>query len=172
MASFFIDNHLGFDDDGKGWMKVAHDRRQRVKRVKSVGEEITQRPERDAGEHQDWSRVVLKRTKAVTKRDIHHDAAQQLKDTRSTPDAMAPGQMRRLEQSNLPPKRKELSSESRRKIQQMRFGMGFTQDQLNAMCSFPVNTIREIEAGHLCPNPKQLARLSHELKTSLKYDWV
>jgi ribosome-binding protein aMBF1 (putative translation factor) len=171
------ENHLGFEDDGKGWIRVTY-HRQRQRRQKSSHaagsqEEVAQQVEREAGDHQDWSRVVLKRVdRATVRQQIRREGVHQLKGERTTTEALAPGQMRRLEQSDMPPKRKELSSESRRKIQQIRFGMGFTQDELNAMCALPVNTIREIEAGHLCPNPKQLASISNQLKTSLKYDWA
>ena len=44
-----------------------------------------------------------------------------------------------------------------------------TQAELNTACAFPPNTIQKIEAGHLCPTPKQLEVLNRVLKTSLKY---
>jgi len=45
-----------------------------------------------------------------------------------------------------------------------------TQAVLNTACSFPANTIRDIESGRLCPTPTQLNVLNRVLRTALKYD--
>ena len=37
-------------------------------------------------------------------------------------------------------------------------------------CGFPVNTVREIEAGRLCPTPQMLDVLNKVLKAKLKYN--
>jgi ribosome-binding protein aMBF1 (putative translation factor) len=52
-------------------------------------------------------------------------------------------------------------------MMQLRAAMKKTQVELNQLCSFPVNTIRDIEAGRLTPNPGQLIRLNAVLKTKL-----
>jgi len=51
-----------------------------------------------------------------------------------------------------------------------RTAAGWNQVQLNQQCGFPVNTIREIEAGRLTPNTQQLNTLNRVLKTGLKYE--
>jgi ribosome-binding protein aMBF1 (putative translation factor) len=64
---------------------------------------------------------------------------------------------------------KTLSSESRQEIVNKRAAAGQTQTQLNVLCNFPVNTIRDIEAGRYSPTPAQLNVLNRVLKTGLKY---
>ena len=44
------------------------------------------------------------------------------------------------------------------------------QVDLNVQCQFPVNTIREIEAGRLVPTIQQLNPLNRVLKTGLKLE--
>lgn len=66
---------------------------------------------------------------------------------------------------------KSLSPASRAEIVRLRTSMEpkKTQAELNTACSFPANTIRDIEAGRLCPTPKQLEVLNRVLHTTLKY---
>ena len=66
-------------------------------------------------------------------------------------------------------KLKQLAPESRQEIVTKRAAMKKSQVELNQLCSFPVNTIREIEAGRVCPTIGQLNTLNRVLKTGLKY---
>jgi ribosome-binding protein aMBF1 (putative translation factor) len=66
-------------------------------------------------------------------------------------------------------KQKTLTAESRQEIIQKRVALGKNQVQLNQDCRFPVNTIREFEAGRLCPTVQQLNMLNRVLRASLKY---
>lgn len=67
---------------------------------------------------------------------------------------------------------KSLSSESRAQIIRLRTTRtpSWTQTELNTACSFPPHTIRDIEAGRLCPTPTQLNVLNRVLRTALKYE--
>ena len=65
-------------------------------------------------------------------------------------------------------KPKQLAPESRQEIVTKRAAMKQSQVELNQRCSFPVNTIREFEAGRLCPTIGQLNTLNRVLKTGLK----
>ena len=67
---------------------------------------------------------------------------------------------------------KSLSAESRATIVRLRTTREppMTQAGLNTACSFPANTIRDIESGKLCPTPTQLNVLNRVLRTALKYD--
>lgn len=76
---------------------------------------------------------------------------------------------RKLESEDLPAPTKSLSGESRALIVKKRTEASQTQAQLNNACSFPANTIRDIESGKLCPTPTQLNVLNRVLKTQLKY---
>lgn len=76
---------------------------------------------------------------------------------------------RRLEDDDMPKPKKSLSTESRQAILHGRVANKWNQAQLNTQCSFPQNTIRDIENGKLCPTPQQLNILSRVLKVVLKY---
>ena len=65
-------------------------------------------------------------------------------------------------------KAKQLAPESRQEIVTKRAAMKKSQVELNQLCNFPVNTIREIEAGRICPTIGQLNTLNRVLKTGLK----
>jgi len=75
---------------------------------------------------------------------------------------------RKLEETEIG-KAKSLTPESRNEIVQKRVALGKSQVQLNQDCRFPVNTMREIESGRLCPSVQQLNVLNRVLKASLKY---
>ena len=109
---------------------------------------------------QDWTPVVVKNTKkpAHNGGPIH------------PPVTAAVAAARRLDGDDTHPKpTKSLSSESRQAILQGRVANKWNQTQLNTQCSFPQNTIRDIENGKLCPTPQQLNVLSRVLKVVLKY---
>ena len=67
---------------------------------------------------------------------------------------------------------KSLSAESRATFVRLRTTREppMTQAGLNTACSFPANTIRDIESGKLCPTPTQLNVLNRVLRTALKYE--
>ena len=109
---------------------------------------------------QDWATVVVRNTKKPT-----HTGG----PTRPHVTA-AVALASRLDSDHHHPKpTKSLSSESRQAILQGRVANKWNQAQLNTQCSFPQNTIRDIENGKLCPTPQQLNVLSRVLKVVLKY---
>jgi ribosome-binding protein aMBF1 (putative translation factor) len=57
----------------------------------------------------------------------------------------------------------------RQEITNRRVAKLWTQADLNKYCSFPQNTIREIESGRLAPNPHQLTVLNRILKGGIHY---
>lgn len=105
---------------------------------------------------QDWTPVVVNKGKT--------------RSSASDQKHMSPGlaAQHRLENDE-PRKTKSLSPESRQAILQARVANKWNQSQLNTQCSFPQNTIRDIENGKLCPTPQQLSVLSRVLKVILKY---
>lgn len=107
---------------------------------------------------QDWTPVVVRSTGAA-------------KAARSKPVTKPAGSsaFRRLDEEELPVATKFLSSESRTEMIKARTAKTMTQAQLNTACAFPLNTIRDIENGKLCPTPKQLSVLSRTLGISMKY---
>lgn len=110
-------------------------------------------------EHQNWETVIIKKNRKVTAQGSH-------KPLVTAGAALA----RRLEDDDLPKATKSLSAESRAEIVRRRTATEQTQAQLNTVCAFPVNTIRDIESGKLCPTPAQLNTLNRVLRVSLKYN--
>jgi hypothetical protein len=106
---------------------------------------------------QDWESVKLKPTakKAVSK------------PARSA-GATA---LSHVEAEELPLPTKSLGPASRAEIIRLRTTHvpAWTQADLNRACSFSPHTIRDIEAGRLCPTPKQLDVLNRVLHAALKY---
>ena len=105
---------------------------------------------------QDWTPVVVNKIKT--------------RSSASGQKHVSPGlaAQHRVENDE-PRKTKSLSPESRQAILQARVANKWNQTQLNTQCSFPQNTIRDIENGKLCPTPQQLNVLSRVLKVILKY---
>jgi len=105
---------------------------------------------------QDWTPVVVNKVKT--------------RSSASGQKHVSPGlaAQHRIENDE-PRKTKSLSPESRQAILQARVANKWNQTQLNTQCSFPQNTIRDIENGKLCPTPQQLNVLSRVLKVILKY---
>lgn len=148
------------DEYAGGWTLVTYGRKRRSNRARAP-EEVREMQEREAAEGQDWTRVVLKssgpRRSAPTERRGDGGEGQRL---------------RKLEQATTAGKRKVLSEITRRQIASYRVGVGWSQDELNRQCQFPVNTIREIESGRLVPNPRQLNQLNATIKMNLSYTWT
>jgi ribosome-binding protein aMBF1 (putative translation factor) len=106
---------------------------------------------------QDWTPVVVNKSKA---RSAGSSAPKQV--------SAEVAAQHRLENDE-PRKTKSLSPESRQAIIQGRVANKWNQTQLNTQCSFPQNTIRDIENGKLCPTPQQKNVLSRVLNVVLKY---
>jgi ribosome-binding protein aMBF1 (putative translation factor) len=118
---------------------------------------------------QDWEPVVVRRSSGVGHKSSYAatGAAGRTLVTR-TGDQATTDAVKKLEATEIG-RPKQLSSESRTEIVQKRIAVGKSQVQLNQDCRFPVNTMREIESGRLCPTPQQLSVLNRVLKAQLKY---
>jgi ribosome-binding protein aMBF1 (putative translation factor) len=78
--------------------------------------------------------------------------------------------MHKLEEADGPIKLKTLSMEMRQEITNRRVAKLWTQADLNKFCSFPQNTIRDIESGRVAPNQQQLNMLNRILKGGIHYN--
>jgi len=78
--------------------------------------------------------------------------------------------MHKLEEADGPIKLKTLSMEMRQEITNRRVSKQWTQADLNKFCSFPQNTIRDIESGRVAPNQHQLSMLNRILKGGIHYN--
>jgi ribosome-binding protein aMBF1 (putative translation factor) len=103
---------------------------------------------------QDWNVVRIHASKAPAK------ATSKAPAKNTTPDVAG---QRSLEQQETAQKPKTLSTESRTQIMQVRAAMKKTQVELNQICQFPANTVRDIESGRIVPTPSQLIRLNRAL---------
>ncbi len=120
-------------------------------------------------DHQDWVPLTISRSGSAAA---------------SKPLGAAPGptarpkvsqearQKAKIADAEGPVKQKVLAPESRQAIVNFRVGPDApqkrTQAELNSLCGFPPNTIRDIEAGKLTPSIGQLNTLNRVLKAGLK----
>lgn len=105
---------------------------------------------------QDWDPVVVKKKAAPSA-------------TARIGVPVAVSDMRKVEASDGPVILRRLAPASRTELVQARIALKYDQTKLNQLCSFPKHTIKEIEAGRVCPSPTQLAVLNRQLRISLKY---
>jgi ribosome-binding protein aMBF1 (putative translation factor) len=110
--------------------------------------------------HQDWEPVVIRSSKRLA-------AQQQVQASKPAYTADA-SQIRKIDQATEPQKTKTLSLEARQTISSMRSTLKITQVELNKRCSFPANTIRDIESGRIVPAQSQLSILNRVLRTTIK----
>lgn len=76
---------------------------------------------------------------------------------------------RKLDKTELP-KIKSISVLSRTEITKARTSIGKTQTELNNLCQFPLNLLRDIESGKVQPTSIQLRILNSKLGTLIKFE--
>jgi ribosome-binding protein aMBF1 (putative translation factor) len=114
-----------------------------------------------ASSHQDWSPVIIKGRSVAS-------AAQAKAGPKLSPEVQ---RLNKLAAADGPMKPKTLAAESRQQMISLRVANKWSQMDLNTRCSFPANTIREIEAGRLCPSIHQLNTLNRVLHCGLRYSF-
>jgi ribosome-binding protein aMBF1 (putative translation factor) len=108
---------------------------------------------------QDWNMIQIKG------QGVKPQGASILSNAKVAPEVT---QQRKLAEADAPTKVKKLAAESRQEMVNKRAANKWSQQDLNQQCNFPVNTIREMEAGRLTPTIQQLNTLNRVLKTGLK----
>jgi ribosome-binding protein aMBF1 (putative translation factor) len=116
---------------------------------------------------QDWEPVVVRRSGGASTRPYESKSATGRLIVSRPGDQVEEQEKRKVEETEIG-RPKQLSNESRTEIIQKRVALGKSQVQLNQDCRFPVNTMREIESGRLCPTQPQLNILNRVLKATLK----
>lgn len=115
-------------------------------------------------EHQDWTPTILRNGKVMQARK----AAEQAAKPKLSAEAI---RLAKLDNAEDGIKRsKTLSAESRQAMMRLRAEQKWTQRDLDMRCSFPANTIRELESGRLAPSSSQLNTINRVLKTGLKLE--
>ena len=108
--------------------------------------------------HQDWSKTVIGNGSKVSARP-----------STFKPVSASQAVGAKIADATIAGRLKKLAPESRQEIVNIRAANKWSQADLNQRCSFPVNTIREIEVGRLTPTIGQLNTLNRVLKTGLKF---
>lgn len=116
---------------------------------------------------QDWTPVVLGNKKAKVMGGA--SSSREIVEKKSLGTSMG-ASFHKLENSEVAGNLKRLSNESKQTIVAKRAAAGWNQARLNQECNFPINTIRDIECGKICPNVQQLNILNRVLKTGLTYE--
>lgn len=116
---------------------------------------------------QDWEIVTVKRKASSSSASSSRGRAGAQGRTTYTAEASS---SRKLANTTEAGRHKILTAESRNFIVARRSADGITQVQLNQRCAFPPNTIRDVEAGKVCPSIGQLNTLNRILKCGLKLE--
>ena len=103
---------------------------------------------------QDWTPVVVNKSKPKG----------QIVTKSTNPEYVL---HKKLEDDTIHVKAKMFSHESKQAIIQYRITNKLSQGDLDARCSFPKNTIQQLEANKRAPTTKELQVLNRILKTGL-----
>ncbi len=103
---------------------------------------------------QDWETVVVRSRKTGIKTQ---------QEKREIAQKQAGYHMYKLETADdLKPKKKRLTADSRQALVAARVAIKKTQREVDAMCAFPPNTMRDFEAGTVAPTGGQISQLQRE----------
>lgn len=128
------------------------------------------RPVKSVTMSQDWASIVIgtKSSAVSAKGSSQGPKVAGTNTLQKITTTAAASSARALDAATDVGKRKELTSESRQAMMSARAANKWTQVELNQRCSFPANTIRDVESGRLTPNQNQISILQRILKIQLK----
>jgi len=112
---------------------------------------------------QDWTPTVLRNGKVMQARK----AADQAARPKVSAEAI---RLAKLANDEEVKRAKTLSVESRQMMMRLRAEQKWSQRDLDMRCSFPANTIRDLENGKIAPSSTQLNIINRVLKTALKLE--
>ena len=112
---------------------------------------------------QDWTPTVLRNGKVMQARK----AADQAARPKVSAEAI---RLAKLANDEEVKRAKTLSVESRQIMMRLRAEQKWSQRDLDMRCSFPANTIRDLENGKIAPSSTQLNIINRVLKTALKLE--
>jgi ribosome-binding protein aMBF1 (putative translation factor) len=114
---------------------------------------------------QDWNPTVLRNGKVMQARK----AAEQAAKPKVSAEAIRLAKLANDDEGTIK-RAKTLSTESRQTMMRLRAEQKWSQRDLDMRCSFPANTIRDLENGKLAPSSGQLNTINRVLKTGLKLE--
>jgi hypothetical protein len=117
---------------------------------------------------QDWIPVVSRRRQTKKELTLNGELNIQNRDS----DRGERMRMTKLENSDAPPPKKRINSESLQSLIRKRIELKLSQEKADASCSLPKNTFKEIEAHRLIPNEEQKRRIQQNLGIQLKIDTI
>jgi len=85
-----------------------------------------------------------------------------LMDKQEVAQKQAGYHMYKLETEDTKPKKKRLTAESRQALVAVRVAIKKTQREVDTMCSFPPNSVRDFEAGTAVPTGQQISTLQRQ----------
>lgn len=110
---------------------------------------------------QDWTQVVLKKTRKVA--EAHRSGATKIVERHAGTEAQRLASLEKKIENNEAIIRKHVDSSSLKLLIQTRIEKKLTQINADNLCGFPRNTFREIESGRLVPNSKQISLIQKSL---------
>lgn len=117
---------------------------------------------------QDWIPVVVRRRYSKKENIQNGNSVIQERDP-------AKGEKIRLEklaESDSPPPKKRINPESLQNLIKKRIELKINQTKADAMCAFPRNTFKELEANRLLPNEEQKRSIQRQFGIQLKIDTI
>ena len=117
---------------------------------------------------QDWTPVVIKRR--YTKKELIQSGktTSEVRD----PEKNERVRMAKIENEDAPGAKKQVVSESIQELIRKRIELKVNQERADAMCAFPRNTFKEIEARRLVPTEEQKRRIQRYFGIQLKVEIV
>jgi ribosome-binding protein aMBF1 (putative translation factor) len=109
-------------------------------------------------DNQDWTTVILKKRSTPISKD-----SSQLDTTIH---------LSKLEQMELPPLKKRVNPESIQALIRKRLELGLTQEKTDQKCSFPRNTIKDIESHKSLPTSYQHSIIQQQLGIQIKIEHI
>jgi DNA-binding transcriptional regulator YiaG len=116
-------------------------------------------------DHQDWNPTILRNGKVMAARK----AAEQAAKPKMSAEAIRLAKLAN-DEDGVPKRAKTLSAESRQAMMRLRAEQKWSQRDLDMRCSFPANTVRDLESGKISPSTTQLNIINRVLKTGLKLE--
>jgi len=112
---------------------------------------------------QDWTPVVLKKTRKVADAAAHRSGATKIVERPAGTEAQRLASLEKKIENNEVIVRKHVDPSTLKSLIQTRIEKKLTQITADNLCGFPRNTFREIESGRLIPNSKQISLIQKSL---------
>jgi hypothetical protein len=117
---------------------------------------------------QDWTPVTVRRRFSKKEMTLSGQASLQQRD----PNKSEKIRIAKLENAEGPGPKKKISPESLQLLIRKRIEMSVNQEKADSLCSFPRNTLKEIEANRLIPNEEQKRRIQQHFGIQLKIETI